>query len=557
MSRIATFVSAVAALALTSGALARIIQVSPSGYETITNGDVFINAASAPNGTLFTVSTTNAINDALGAVTVAVGNRSTSAPAANNRYIEVSVTNAKSLGSITKASGSGELFIRSVEIRESIGQSRTDLIRAETIGTVTSGRNILASIRSDGSTYSPSLASTGIYSIETNGANPAYCTDGNIEGDITADTRGIKSIIAKNTLGSSGTTVTTVASDGRVETVEAGTLSWVTIYMPNSDIGVLRAKGNLSTGSDPNNRVLIGGGWGGDEVYPPTSIFSTPPSPTPGQLSSGGTLVARKVSDIQIAKSIAGGLDGTGGTTNTRITVSQPPAASAIWRIGGSLASGARIELPANGLTHSIVINNAYTGAAWSGTVSIAGNNVFPQSGPYYTDIPRSVGGGAVGLARFRFYPAASTPTTVNLKRIGLTGTTAELQCIDRQHPPVILSHYGPVGEATGANLPSPIYTIERLDGGGSNGGWTDVTSQFSNGANYGRDVRIDPPCVGGQGCVPTWQTKTYRFTLNTAGDATKLLSTGVLDNSNQSPTKPYVPAYTHSVTFVASCDLA
>ncbi len=52
MSRIATFVSAVAALVLSSGALARIIQVSPSGYETIqANGDVFINAASAPNGT--------------------------------------------------------------------------------------------------------------------------------------------------------------------------------------------------------------------------------------------------------------------------------------------------------------------------------------------------------------------------------------------------------------------------------------------------------------------------------------------------------------------------
>ena len=45
-------VSAIAALALSTGALARIIQVSPSGYETIqANGDVFINAASAPNGT--------------------------------------------------------------------------------------------------------------------------------------------------------------------------------------------------------------------------------------------------------------------------------------------------------------------------------------------------------------------------------------------------------------------------------------------------------------------------------------------------------------------------
>lgn len=130
------------------------------------------------------------------------------------------------------------------------------------------------------------------------------------------------------------------------------------------------------------------GGWGGDLTVPRTIKAGNPTPPaatTP--LSVGGDLSTKKLTTLELLK---GNFQGT-------LTVTDPMVTNAIWKIGGSLTSAARINLPANGLKGQIVINSNLQSGAYDGKVKVGATELANN----YNLNPTTLGSGSAGKAAY------------------------------------------------------------------------------------------------------------------------------------------------------------
>jgi hypothetical protein len=409
------------------------------------------------------------------------------------------------VGSISQAvGGSGVLWVTNVTHAGTLGS-----VTATYIQNLTPAGNITGAITATGNDGgSPNPVSI---------ANIAP-TNGNLTGNVTAANE-IKTIALVN--GNIGT------PGGSTVTISAG-----------ADIGDIQAKAinaNISTGSTNSINTL-----------------STTTGSFEGSLTAY-TLAYSKTTYTKI--DIKEDLD-------ANITLSQPIVGTAEPRIrvGGAFKSGKTISVPASGLAGQIVFNRNNQGGQWLGTVSIGGSNAFPGA-PTYTSVPSSFGGGAVGLASFRFHGEGSSlphNSYFNSKHIRLTTVGLEPECVDRPLPPIAVQHYGGIEEnVAGLYGTTGIYTVQW-------GGYRDDTSLFYNYDSVlgvvtqnsytiqDRRVLIAAPSGG-------WMSNgTYEFTLvrNVVNGATKLLSDDILTGSS-TPYDPYVPQYTYRFSILSSCDLA
>lgn len=89
-------------------------------------------------------------------------------------------------------------------------------------------------------------------------------------------------------------------------------------------------------------------------------------------------------------------------------------------RIGRGLAGN--MSFPANGLQGQVIIDAEMVGAAWTGNVTIGSTTISHTNG-IYTNLPSTLGGGAVGLAPFQLHETACTPPH---NQVGTPGSIIE-----------------------------------------------------------------------------------------------------------------------------------
>ncbi len=155
------------------------------------------------------------------------------------------------------------------------------------------------------------------------------------------------------------------------------------------------------------------------------------------------------------------------------------------------------------GLKGQIIINRNNTelaaGTGWKGVVVVGDNGVDTpvvlgpgetdplHHAPYY-ELPSSeVGGGAVGLAPFAFYPQDCTPPHGELNEFEGEGVT--LDDFDNNAVPVRLRWYGPVTLPTGINSLNAVLELECRDPNNACN-WVPLGGLFSFVANAGGQGR-------------------------------------------------------------------
>lgn len=190
----------------------------------------------------------------------------------------------------------------------------------------------------------------------------------------------------------------------------------------------------------------------------------------------GGSLSCRKITGAGTTGDF--GLEVMG---DLEADITQTAVMDTNFRIWGSLASGADISLPANGLTHQIVINNDNNSFTWSGNIRLNGTALSSQ--PYYTNTAASIGGGSAGLVAFNLhgkscvpedgseedtiYPSACPASILECDYLAPNVSEARTWATMRLYGPVVFN-------LTGGQKPCKIE--RRLIGGST---WTDVTSDF------------------------------------------------------------------------------
>jgi len=143
----------------------------------------------------------------------------------------------------------------------------------------------------------------------------------------------------------------------------------------------------------------------------------------------------------------------------------------------GYAAVGAILIRESEGLQGQVIINGNNTEIGedgWLGVVAIGMDDLLPAivlgpgetdplyHAPYY-ELPSSeVGGGAVGLAPFAFYPQDCTPPHGELNEFEGEGVT--LDDFDNNAVPVRLRWYGPVTLPTGINSLNAVLELECRD---------------------------------------------------------------------------------------------
>lgn len=152
-------------------------------------------------------------------------------------------------------------------------------------------------------------------------------------------------------------------------------------------------------------------------------------------------------------------------------------------RMSHSFTAPAQMVLPLLGLSRTIVVNTENDPGGWWNAPIKCGADGDPNqvilAGPFYTDTPDEIGGGAVGLGPFRLHGAACEPEH------GGTAMTPGNGLAN----PVVVRHYGPVQWDSAFN---PL-TIETRTAGSADP-WIDLTFAFiiALDANQ-RDVIITP----------------------------------------------------------------
>jgi hypothetical protein len=161
---------------------------------------------------------------------------------------------------------------------------------------------------------------------------------------------------------------------------------------------------------------------------------------------------------IRVPTTIAATMPGSsiycGGVISTRslsITGDHAGSLTMVGTVSGTISIGhsltGSISMPDLRLANNLIINAGGTNGVWTGSVSVDGITLSPSSSapnnaPYYTQPSAALGGGAVGLAPFRFYANDSTPKEFPL---GSGGTRiVRLQELT-PNSPIFMRFYGPV----------------------------------------------------------------------------------------------------------------
>lgn len=185
------------------------------------------------------------------------------------------------------------------------------------------------------------------------------------------------------------------------------------------------------------------------------------------------------------------------GDFDGNITLTEELSSSTLVRIGGSLLSGASINLPPSGLAGQIVVNNNDAGGEWLGDVNVGAAAL---ADPMYTATAASLGGGSIGKAPFGLHDESCTP--INGFSIAVSPTTIET---------VRMRYYGPLddgGVSAGGGTP---FTVDRRTTIPT-GSWTPVSAASFSSAIVGNEVVITEATSGA--FEPGFQ---YRFTATSA----------------------------------------
>jgi hypothetical protein len=333
------------------------------------------------------------------------------------------------------ADSTAEVTLHSVVITGDLGDSTTahsGFVSADVIDEIHCNGDINADV-----TAGPRLFG-GASNVDT------VTTTGSLNGNVTAEYGGIEEVSASGDIGS-GTNTVQIRTKDYLFHVFADTI-WADIDTTrNSGIGDLW---RLNT--------VVGDFHGSLKCHDLESPLSLSGLSIAGDLDANVT-VTEDVKDPIVADSLsAGRLIKIGDSL-------QAP--------GGGGDTG-NITLAAGGLEGQIIINSDNGGGTWTGAVTIGSTTL---SGPYYTNLSSTLGGGAVGLAPFHLHDEDCVPANGSTQAIGMMTTIA-------------LRHYGPVQWTSG----DPVEVYWRLNG--SSGPWNvlDPADWTATAGADPRDIIVD-----------------------------------------------------------------
>lgn len=269
--------------------------------------------------------------------------------------------------------------------------------------------------------------------------------------------------------------------------LDAGFLtSLVGISDPRIEVaGNLKATITLSGTQGLQRPLIVHGNYGGSQTL--TSAGGTSAGGTiiiDGSCDSTLSLTGTANAPISIGQdvrkpiTISGNLnaDLTIGTDlENALSISGDLVAGKNIVVGAGTSSAGDVSLGSSGLKGQIVISAANGGALWLGDVTVGSTTL--ATAPYYSNLPSALGGGAVGLARYRIHDAACDPDhngSVDLGQTTLTDVKVEF--------------YGPVDNVD-ADAPVDIYIKNNFQ---PEGNWIEVTDDFDISVS-GRVVTVTP----------------------------------------------------------------
>lgn len=372
--------------------------------------------------------------------------------------VQVTVTTAGRVENVRRhASTTGEVWIGTLDAAAGIGTGSGGLISVDRIESLITAGDITAEIDVAGSAISG----------ENTAINSITCS-GDLKNDVTAAVDNIGTI--------------TVAGD--ILHVDDPTQVQILAY---DSIGSVEADSIVAS---------IKAGYGNATTAESIGVIRTLSSDYSGEIQTDdlltGIFVARDL--------VAGGIHVTNALT------------APIWigrdfgKAGGN--SGIIID-EASGLEAQIILNQADVGGEWTSGSTIVIDSA-TLTGPTYSALPSTLGGGAVGEAEFRLHRKACVPEYDPLNgpailygELDMVGW--EILCVE-PNANVALEYYGPV--ALSASSEDDTHQIEYCSGST----WVDVYDDFTVSRDSGnhRKVIVDPDT--------TWDFGSYRITRSSGG---------------------------------------
>lgn len=259
----------------------------------------------------------------------------------------------------------------------------------------------------------------------------------------------------------------------------------------------------------------------------------------PGVWTIGGDLDANVV--------IRGDVDAEATASPAAVVVGDEFKAGRYFTIGGSLAGGASgvggLKVAASGLKGQVIVNDTNGSALWLGDVTVGSTVLDPGSSganPVYGSTSASLGGGAVGLVRFRLHPADCTQPDPGDSV--LTMLNSEFcQLLTSGNRSITLAFYGDIRTDSVTDLP----VIVTRDVTPSEPPVTSLvaTLKRGTGSTYSRQLTLS-----GDG-VHLLQAGTYHITPVTTGTA-KLVCDHLPSAS------PNVASFDFEFVLTGDCDL-
>lgn len=219
------------------------------------------------------------------------------------------------------------------------------------------------------------------------------------------------------------------------------------------------------------------------------------------------------------------------GNLNANVTLSH--AVLSPFTVGGSLASGKTIAIgQSNGIFNTNMIFNAQNGAsAINGSITLNGTQILAL--PYYSALPNTLGGGAVGLAPFHLHDAACDPA--NNAAATVLSSQFHGQCTAQ---PVQLEFYGPI-KAQSAGQPVVDLQLKVVD--------------VNNVVHWVNMNRFVTTTLSGRKVTLSAVNGTLRFP---GGDYRVTPTSNLVCDSLLTPSVVPVAPFTYNFTLLPDCDV-
>lgn len=208
---------------------------------------------------------------------------------------------------------------------------------------------------------------------------------------------------------------------------------------------------------------------------------------------------------------------GSGTSTSSSMITLNSVARTGKILIGNSLQSTAVVQInQAQGLAGQVVINNNGGSGAWSGTVRVGtgagaitlnSSQAQPNQAPYYRRVSADIGGGAVGLAPFRYYASDCTPAS------GTYFRRADFEPNGSDPRGILIRLYGPVARGPGQRAVLVERQIRNQAGVSVWGDFTDMFTATVNPSGMSRTLRVHY-----SGTVGDLATGRYRVSVEPEG---------------------------------------